>query len=199
MAVAKTKGTNLIDMVKFLRTRRDEAQALLPRELHPYLDGTLSVAAWYPEADMIELVKVLAKLLPGADENALVQIGRLNARMHLQGTYAHLLKDARPDVMPIRTVALWKSMHDTGDFRLAVDGDCAEAVLVDYGHPTPEMCTMLGAYLLQLFELAGVDDVKVEERACCRLGAPACRWHLRWTPREETAGSRAAGDESVLD
>ena len=181
MAVAKTKGTNLIDMVKFLRTRRDEALALLPPALHSYLDGQMNVAGWYPEADMIELVKVLAQLLPGSGEDALVQIGRLNARMHLQGTYAHLVKDARPDVMPIRAVALWKSMHDTGEFRLAVDGDHAEAVLVDYGHPTPEMCTMLGAYLVQLFELAGVRDVKVDERACCRLGAPACRWQLTWT------------------
>jgi hypothetical protein len=186
MRRAQTKGTNLIDMVKFLRTRRNEALALLPRELHPYLDGEVNVAAWYPESDMIELVKVLAKLLPGSDEDALVQIGRLNARMHLQGTYAHLLKDARPDVMPIRTVALWRSMHDTGDFRLAVDGDHAEAVLVDYGFPTAEMCTMLGAYLVQLFELANVDDVKVEERACCRRGAPACRWQLSWTSRDES-------------
>jgi hypothetical protein len=60
-------------------------------------------------------------------------------------------------------------------------------VLVDYGHPTPEMCTMLGAYLVQLFELAGVSDVKVDELACCRHGAPACRWHLSWTSPGEAA------------
>jgi hypothetical protein len=187
MGRAHTKGTNLVDMVKFLRTRRDEALALLPRALHHYLDGPPSVAAWYPEADMIELVRVLTKLLSRSDEDPLVQIGRLNARMHLQGTYAHLLKDARPSVLPIRAVALWKSMHDTGDFRLAVDGDHAEAVLAGYGHPTPEMCVMLGAYLVQLFELSGVDAVKIDERSCCRSGAPACRWEIGWTPRGESA------------
>jgi len=103
--------------------------------------------------------------------------------MHLEGTYAHLLKDARPSVLPIRAVALWKSMHDTGDFRLAVEDDHAEAVLAGYGHPTPEMCTMLGAYLVQLFELAGVDDAKIAERACRLRGAPACRWELSWASR----------------
>jgi hypothetical protein len=183
MRPAQTKGTNLIDMVRFLQSRRADALALLPRQHHHYLDEQPSVAAWYPEADMIDLVRVLAKLLPGSDEDSLVQIGRMNARMHLQGTYAHLLKDARPSVLPLRVVALWKSMHDTGDFRLAVDDDHAEAVLTGYGHPTPEMCTMLGAYLLQLFEIAGVDAAKIEERACTRRGAPACRWHVAWTAR----------------
>jgi hypothetical protein len=180
MPPAKTKGTNLVDMVKFLRSQREAALALLPAHLHAYLETPLSVAAWYPEADMIELVKVLAQLLPGGEEEPLVRIGRLNARMHLQGTYAHLIEDARPEALPIRAVALWRSMHDTGEFRLAFEGDGAEARLAGYGHPTAEMCTMLGAYLLELFTLAGVQGVKVSESSCCRAGAPECRWRIEW-------------------
>jgi hypothetical protein len=178
--VAKTKGTNLVDMVKFLRTQREAAQALLPPRLHAYLDTQLSVSAWYPEADMIELVKVLAKLLPATGEAPLVTIGRLNARMHLQGTYAHLMEDARPSVLPIRALALWKSMHDTGEFRLQVDEDSAEARLAGYGHPTPEVCVMLGAYLEELFAMAGVRSPSAVERTCCRSGAPACSWRIGW-------------------
>lgn len=87
----------------------------------------------------------MAKLLPGSGEAPLVQIGRLNARMHLQATYAHLLEDARPSALPIRALALWKSMHDTGEFKLQADDDGADARLAGYGYPTPEMCAMLGA------------------------------------------------------
>ena len=184
MAKARTKGTNLVDMVKFLRTQREAALALLPQSLHHYLDARLNVAAWYPEEDMIALVRVLAKLMPDAGDDpqaALVRIGRLNAHMHLQGTYAHLLADARLAQLPVRAVALWKSMHDTGDFKLSIETDHAEARLGGFGHPTPEMCTMLGAYVLELFELAGMREPRGDEVACCRAGAPECRWRITWS------------------
>lgn len=185
MAKPQTKGTNLIDMIKFLRSQREVARRLLAPDLHRYLDERLNVAAWYPEEDLVGLVQALARLLPTSGGDPLVQIGRLNARMHLQGTYAHLLADARPSTLPVRAVALWKTMHDTGDFQLRVDADSAEARLAGYGHPTLEMCTMLGAYLLELFALAGVADAKGEEVACCRRGASACRWRIGWTPRPD--------------
>jgi predicted hydrocarbon binding protein len=186
-ANAHTKGTTLIDLVKFLRTRRDDARALLPAPLHHYLDEHISVAAWYPEEEAIELIRVLAKLMPGSREEALAQIGRLNARIHLEGTYAHLLAGARLSTLPVRAVALWRSMHDTGDLRLQVEDDHADARLSGYGHPTPEMCIIIGTYVCEAFELAGARDAKVDERACCRAGAPACEWRIAWTPGAETA------------
>jgi hypothetical protein len=189
MSAPQTKGTNLIDMVKFLRKQRDAARGLLPGRLHRYIDERLNVSAWYPEEDMVGLVQALVKLMPGPPEDALVRIGRLNARMHFQGTYAHLLSDARPAVLPGRAVALSKTMHDTGDFRLAVERDHAEARLSGYGHPTAEMCVLLGAYVLELFALAGVSDAKVEEVACCRRGALDCRWRIAWpAPPEPPVG-----------
>lgn len=181
MAKPQTKGTNLIDMVKFLRSQRDAARRLLPEPLHRYLDERLNVAAWYPEEDMIGLVQALAKLLPRSAEDPLILIGRLNARSHLQGTYAHLLKDASPSTLPVRAVALWKTMHDTGEFQLRVDEASADARLSGYGHPTAEMCAMLAGYLLELFVVAGAADVKIDEIACCRRGASACRWQIAWT------------------
>jgi hypothetical protein len=191
VATANTKGTNLVDMVRFLRGQREAARALLPARLHHYLDEQLNVAASYPEEDMIGLVRALAKLLPSAGEDPLVRIGRLNARMHLQGTYEHLIADARPAALPVRALALWRSMHDTGEFRLAVEEDHAEARLAGYGFPSAEMCTMLGAYLLELFELAGVKAPRVAELSCCRKGAPECRWRIEWP--EPAAGQALPG------
>jgi predicted hydrocarbon binding protein len=184
MAKAHTKGTTLIDLVKYLRTRREEARALLPEALHRYLDEKISVAAWYPEDESIELIRALVELIGGPREDALARIGRLHARIHLEGTYSHLLADARLSTLPLRAVALWRSMHDTGDLRVVVDGDHADARLSGYGHATPEMCALTGAYLREAFELAGARDAVVDERACCRTGAPACEWRIAWTPEQ---------------
>jgi hypothetical protein len=93
MATASTQGTHLVDMVKFLRTQRDAALAILPARLHRYLDEQLNVAAWYPEEDMIGLVRALA---------------------------------------------LWRSMHDTGEFKLTVEDDHAEARLAGRGYVEEE-------------------------------------------------------------
>jgi predicted hydrocarbon binding protein len=54
------------------------------------------------------------------------------------------------------------------------------------------MCVIIGAYLREAFELAGVRDAKVAERACCRAGAPACEWRIEWTP--DPAASRRRAD-----
>jgi hypothetical protein len=149
-------------MVKFLRTQPEAARRLLPERLHSYLEKRLNVAAWYPEEDMIGLVRALAELMPGSREDALVRIGRLNARMHLQGACAHLLSDARPDALPVRAVALWQTMHDTGDFRMSVADGEAEARL----------------------------SAKVAETACCRAGASECRWRIAWTSAPRSEGAR---------
>jgi hypothetical protein len=133
---------------------------------------------------MIGLVQALARLLPSSGEDPLVRIGRLNARMHLQGTYAHLLKDASPSALPVRVVALWKTMHDTGDFQLSVGESSADARLSGYGHPTAEMCAMLRGYLVELFVQAGASDVEADETDCCRHGGGACRWRIGWTRGE---------------
>jgi hypothetical protein len=46
---------------------------------------------------------------------------------------------------------------------------------------------MLGAHLLELFELAGVKAARVAELACCRHGAPECRLRIEWPPESESA------------
>jgi hypothetical protein len=192
MANARSKGTNLLDLVKYMRTRREDAKRVLPKAIHHYLDETINVAAWYPEDEAIELVRALVKLMPQPREEALMLVGRMNAQLHVEGTYSHLLADLTLAVLPARTVALWKSMHDTGDLRMKIvdDGE-AELRLTGYQPPNPEMCLMIRGYMIHAFELAGARDVKVDERACCCDGARACVWRVEWTP--ETGASHLEG------
>ncbi|MFI5315367.1 MAG: hypothetical protein ACHQ6T_06690, partial [Myxococcota bacterium] len=62
--MGRVKGIAILDAVKFLRARRDEALEVLPPRIHSYLDGQVGTSMWYPEADLVELIRGVAKLLP---------------------------------------------------------------------------------------------------------------------------------------
>ncbi len=182
MSEARAKGINFVGMVKFLRTQREAALELLPESLRHYLDDQISVASWYPEEDMIGLVRVLAKLMPPGQEEPLVLIGRINARQHIEGVYNHLFESPDLLTLPLRAVALWKSMHDSGDFKIVLDAGEATVELSDYGHPSREMCVMVRPYLEEFFRASGIEKVDVEKQACCLDGASTCRYQVRWEP-----------------
>jgi len=178
--MANAKGMSLIDMVKFLKSRRGETAALLPAELQHYLEETINIASWYPEKDMIGLVKVVARLLPASGEDPLVTIGRLNARHHMAGAYRHLFDGADLARVPLRAVTLWRAMHDTGDLRVTLEEGEARVDVTDYGYPTREMCTMVAAYTEELFSAAGAKNVGSQERACRLDGDSACCYRIFW-------------------
>jgi hypothetical protein len=180
MRVANAKGISLVDMVKYLRSRREDATPLLPERLRRYLDEKINIAQWYPEEDMIGLVRVLAQLMPAASEPALRLIGRLNARQHVTGAYAHLFADADVQRLPLRARSLWKTMHDTGDLRMLVGDGEAEVEIIGYGYPSAEMCEMIQPYLEELFSAAGLKQLQIVKRGCCRAGGAACRYYVSW-------------------
>ncbi|MEB2343763.1 MAG: hypothetical protein OZ948_03385 [Deltaproteobacteria bacterium] len=178
--MANVKGVALVEMVKFLRSRRAEAEPLLPAELRHYLDERIRVASWYPECDMVGLVRVVARLLPKGGEPPLAAIGRLNARNNMAGAYRHLFESADLSRVPLRAVTLWRSMHDTGDFRVTLEEGEARVDVVGYGYPCPEMCAMIGPYVEELFGAAGVKNVRAQKRACGLDGAAACSYRIVW-------------------
>lgn len=178
--MAKAKGVSLIDMVKFLRSKREVAAPLMPEKLRHYLDEQINVAKWYPEEDMIGLVRVLVHFLPAASESSLRQIGRLNARQHIAGAYAHLFGDVDLSVLPMRARVLWKAMHDTGDLQMSVGDGEATVELPGYGYPNAEMCEMIQSYLEELFLAGGLEKVEIAKRTCCLEGDPVCRYAVSW-------------------
>jgi len=178
--MANAKGINFVDMVKFLRSQRAAALELMPESLRHYLDERINLAAWYPEEDMIGLVRVLARLMPKSDEDPLVLIGRINARQHVKGAYSHLFNSSDLATLPRRAIALWKSMHDSGDFRVVMGDGEATAEIAGYAYPSPEMCVMTRPYLEELFRASGIEKIHVEKRACCLESDSACRYHVAW-------------------
>jgi hypothetical protein len=182
--VPQAKGTNLIDMVKFLRSQKEAARTALPPALHGYLERRIVVSDWYPEEEMYALMLALGKVMPGSGDELFRQIGVLNARNHLNGSYRHLLSELRLETLPIRAAALWKSLHDTGELLVEIEGAGAgRTVLRGYVNPGPEMCLVIDAYVAEVLRLTGLDRVRSETECCVHRGAAECRWRFRGDPR----------------
>jgi hypothetical protein len=181
--MANAKGTAFITAVKFLRSQGERARSVLPEYLHDYLKVRILRALWYPEEDLLELIRAMAKLLPNPEAEAYRIMGEFTAQDHIEGAYAHLgLAGATdPAAIPRKAFTLWASMHDTGRFSMKLEGDEeAQVELEDFAVPSREMCTVVGGYLAGALGIAGLDDVRVEKKSCRTRGATRCLWRARW-------------------
>jgi hypothetical protein len=181
--MAKAKGTTLISMVKFLRSQRERALAVLPASVHGYLAERIHPSSWYPEADSLLLIRGMLALLPGVRHQNLERMGAAIAREHMEGVYEHL-KSEDPSSLPRRTAALWASQHDSGTPSVVVEEPGrARYEIKGYGHPSPEMCAIVQSYFVESLRIAGWADVKAAKLQCVHDGAAACAWILTWRPR----------------
>jgi len=181
--MAKAKGSAVEGAVRALRKQRAAAERVLDPALHAYLHERVSPARWYPEEDLLGLVRAMLRLLPGDDGAILQAMGQATAQSHQEGTYGHLITDASgAHGFTVRTMALWSSMHDTGRMRATAEGDHAmRVVLDDYAHPSREMCAIVGAYVQEVLRLSGFASPRVAKRECVVDGAPACVWECDWS------------------
>jgi hypothetical protein len=178
--MAKAKGTTIVGAVKFLRGRREEALRILDVRLHPYLEERIFPTSWYPESDLLDLIRAVAKLLPLPDARAYEEMGRQTAREHLEGVYSHL---ASGDALQVgrRAFALWSSQHDTGRMSMERTGPGrARAEVVDFGHPSRELCAVVRGYVLETFRASGIANPQGRETTCRCQGDPACTWEFSW-------------------
>lgn len=179
--MAKAKGTTLVSLVRFLRSQRERSLAVLPADVHHYLDTTIQPAVWYPERDLQQLLGGLLALLPGDREATLAKIGAGLAREHLEGVYRRLLTDD-VDQLVRRSVTLWESQHDSGAFAIRTEErGRARFEVRDYATPSHEMCAILRGYISETLRISGTRDVVVEKQECVLRGADACVWAATWT------------------
>ena len=175
--MAKAKGTTLIGCVKFLRKNRDQAVSVLPEHLHHYLNEMVSPATWYPESDLIELIRALLQLMPGNRDEVLLLMGRETAKLQGDGIYSHLLEGG---ASAAGGSALWSSMHDTGELvaggaehgRLQID-------LAGYEGASPEMCKIIEGYIVESLRMGG--RIATAQKIACALdGGDRCSWNCTW-------------------
>lgn len=192
--MAKTKGTTLIGLVRFLRRHRDEAGPTLPPRLLHYLDERVHAASWYPEQDLLELARCVAPMFPAAVADPFETMGRISARDHLEGTYGHLFEGTDdPLAIPARAFALWASMHDSGRLETTVEPPAAVRVeLLEFALPSREMCGIVTGYLAETLRLVGFAAPRADKLSCRLDGAPRCGWRCHFEPVVEAQGDRAA-------
>jgi hypothetical protein len=180
--VAQVKGTAMIGAVRFLRKQRERALPLVPAEMHHYLEDRVFESRWYPEEELIPLVRVCAELMGGDPEETLQTFGRVTAQGHLVGgIYSHLGADGDLVSLGIKASALWSSQHDSGKLRLEVESDGLASVRIDgYRHASREMCLILTGYFQQFFDLSNLRNPQVKKRQCIGDGGSHCEWELRW-------------------
>ena len=74
------------------RAPRRRARDVLPPELHHYLDERIRTSAWYPERDLVELIRAIARLVTGPIDQALEIMGERGARAQHVGVYGDLIR-----------------------------------------------------------------------------------------------------------
>jgi hypothetical protein len=184
--MANAKGSALVGAVKFLRSRREDALRLLAPELRHYLDDRIQISSWYPEQDLLSLIRAVAPLLPVRSTDVYETMGRAIAREHMGSTYAHLLREADELALPRRALVLWQSMHDTGQMTLKVEEPGhARIDVLGYALPSREICGTVTGYMRETLGIAGLKDPIVMKTACRAGGKEACTWRATWQPKAE--------------
>jgi len=183
--MARAKGASLVGAVRWLRHDREAALRALPARLHPYLENRIQVASWYPEEDLLELIRAIARILPAGEGDVYEQMGRFSARDQLAGVYRHLLEGGDEFSLPRRGLVLWQSQHDSGRLSVTIEGPGRARIdVVDYALPSREMCGVLLGYSAEMFTMAELKQPAVSKTTCRLDGADRCSWRCTWTPAQ---------------
>ncbi len=174
--MGKAKGMALLGSVKYLRSRREEARGVLPPALHHYLDDRIRSSGWYPEADMLELIRATARLVPGPTDQVLEIMGESSAREHAD-VYGDLLTGSSTS----RAFALWSTQHDTGELQMIEEAPTRLRLeITGYADPSREMCLVTQGYIKGVLVMNGFTDLAVEKLACSLWGDDRCTWRASW-------------------
>jgi hypothetical protein len=173
----KIKGVAFLGVVKFLRTRRDDALELLRPELHHFLSETVRPSEWYLESEHAELLRAGAQLYPGSPDAALERMGEVAARSHSEIYHELLVGHGSPS----RTFAMWTTQHDSGEMRrIRETSTRMRFELVNFQDTSREHCLVLTGYFRGTFAVNGFSDVDVEKLACRLWGDESCVWRCSW-------------------
>jgi hypothetical protein len=168
-----------IPTVKFLRSRKEQARAMLPPELHKYLHERILASSRYPEDDLVGLLRVLVRLLPGDERAAWESIGERAAETHFAGPFEVFIRGGPRHVVE-SFEALWRLQHDTGRWTVSLlpDQPCGEAHLYDFAVGMPEYGPLMTGYSRRVLRMAGARSTDCE---LLRSDASTATWRLAWT------------------
>ncbi|HVU03825.1 MAG TPA: DUF2378 family protein [Polyangiaceae bacterium] len=185
--MARIKGTSVIEIVRVLRKNKDAARALLPPELHRYLEDRLLSSSWYPEEDYLTLLLALGRVLsPLVSGDVWSFLGHQGAVKDFTGIYSSVIRHGDPWGALSHLNAIWHIYRDSGTLSLDRTGPGSARVLLrDYPTACPEVCGTVSGYLRAVVELSGGTDVKVVLLRAPRMDVGPSEWSLEFgVPRK---------------
>jgi hypothetical protein len=181
--VGNIKGTTMIEVVKFLRSRKKEAAPLVPPRLQHYLQSRLLSTSWHPEEDYLELMRVVVKLYKPENPSLTIweEVARRTNAAYFEGPYKAFVYPG--DVA--RSVGsfpdLWRLRHDTGVGTVIQEGKGrARVELRDYALVANEGCLLVQGTLWGLLEYSGAQGAALVHSRCRARGEPICEWKATW-------------------
>jgi hypothetical protein len=187
MNEGKVKGTILIQVVKLIRSRKEEGRRLVPEHLQHYLSGRILPTSWHPEEDFLALMHASTELFggPGSVErlDSWFDAGRATAPAYFDEAYRMLVRKGDPGRTLASYGTIWKLRHDTGTVQYEALSDNESSVrLDDYALLSDKMCATLGGELAGLLDSAGAQGVEVSHLHCRARGDATCEWLVKWDP-----------------
>lgn len=184
MSDGKIKGSIMVEIVKFLRSRKEEAREILPPHLQHYLNTRILATSWHSEEDYLGLMRAVVELWPEPSERGVSKFedaSRGTTEAFFEGPYKALVRSGDPGRSLASLGALWRLRHDTGEFEVSPEGEGeARVVLRDYALIEPEACELTQGTLWGLVHHSGGKGIEIEHTRCRARGDEACEWRLEW-------------------
>jgi hypothetical protein len=192
--VGKIKGTVLITVIKFLRSRKEEGKKATPEHLHHYLESRILAANWYPEYDYLELLRATASLFdPGPGIDRWEELGRFAACSYIDEAYQILIRKGDAAGTLKNFGLLWELRHDTGKAEVtSLLPGTALIKIRDYILVDEELCRAIQGTIRGMLESAGIEGIQITKGLCRARGDELCAWQIQWDI-EKTEKSQ--GDE----
>ena len=185
MSDGKIKGSIMVEIVKFLRSRKEDARKIVPPHLQHYLSSRILSTSWHPEEDYLELMRAVVELRPAPAERgvtAFEDASRDTTDAFFEGPYKALIRAGEPGRSLNSLGALWRLRHDTGEFDVELEGQKgARVVLRDYALVHREACELVQGTLWGLVHHSGGRNVGIEHTRCRSRGEDVCEWRLSWS------------------
>jgi hypothetical protein len=185
MSSGKVKGTILIQVVKLIRSRKEEGKRLVPERLHHYLSGRILPTSWHPEEDFVALMHASTELFAGPgtaeDPDAWFRAARATATFYFDDTYKALVHKGDPARSLASYGSLWKLRHDTGTVSCDRLSDTEMTIRMDnYAVVSEKMCATTQGDMAGLLDTAGAKNVKFAHPRCRAKGDTTCEWRATW-------------------
>lgn len=176
----------MAEVVKYVRSRKEEARVLLPESLHHYFESRILATSWHPEEDYLALMRVVIKLLPGSPGVTGLEVWEAAARrtnqVYFEGPYKSLIYQGDPQRSLSKLHSLWRMRHDTGEVSVVADGDHAARIeLRGYALVSAESCALSQGTFWGVLSYSGALEITLAHTRCRARGDELCEWRASWT------------------